>query len=70
MTNLANIVRAAQQALESYQPVALDPVEVTRAYFGAEARFEVARFHAAGELPATVRGLELLAIDIKLEEEI
>ncbi len=69
MSTTAQIIRAAQEAIEFHQPVALDPVEQARNYFDT-AWHEADRWRATGELPHSVRGLELLAIDIKLEEEI
>ena len=70
MTALQAILRQAQQALDSFQPVELDPVEAARAYFGEEAWHEANWWRKTGELPRSIRGLELLAIDIKLEEEV
>ena len=70
MTTIAQIVKAAQEALDSHQLPAPDPVEIARNHFGAVAWAEADEFHATGRLPQTVRGLELLAIDIRLDEEV
>jgi len=70
VTTLANIVRQAQEALESHQPPKLDPVEIARNYFGAVAWAEIDEFRTIGKLPETIRGLELLELDIRLDEEI
>ncbi len=70
MTTLASIVREAQQALESYEPVELDLVEQARNAFGAEAWQEAHRWRETGRLPESIRGLELLGIEVKLDQEI
>lgn len=70
MTTIAQIVKAAQQAINDNQPSVLDPVELARSYFGPEAWREIDQFRETGELPQSIRGLELLAIDIRLDEEV
>ena len=67
MTGLAQIVKAAQEALAAEQQHPRDLVAECRAYYGDTAWLEADRWHATGELPQTVQGLELTELDLQLE---
>jgi hypothetical protein len=68
--SLARIIQEAQQTLETYEPPMVDPVAEARAYFGEQAWREAQVWRETGHLPESLRGLELVGIDIKLEQEI
>jgi hypothetical protein len=69
MTNLTQVMREAQAAIEAEQqrPTRTPTMEEL---FGADALRELDAFRATGELPQSMRGLKLLAIDVKLDAEI
>jgi hypothetical protein len=67
--SLARIIQEAQQALESHQPPPVDLVEQAKSYFGDVAWREADDWHATGRLPESVRGLEIIAIDVVLDEQ-
>lgn len=69
MTAIAQIVRLAQEALAVEEQHPRDLVTECQAHYGDTAWREADLFHKDGRLPNTIMGLELLAVDIKLEED-
>lgn len=69
MTALAQVIKQAQEALAVEEQHPRDLVAECRAHYGDSAWRETELFRKQGSLPQTAWGLELLAIDIKLEED-
>ena len=67
MSALTRLVQQAQELILS--PPKPDPVVIARCYYGEAAWCEVDQWHETGLLPRSYRGLELLAVDLRLEEE-